>query len=185
MPVAVALLATVNSAEATQFEGEIRGVWEAGTDFAHTYGVSQVGIKPGDTFSWSYVYNADDVNGTFSPWDNGLEIIKSDPLFPYISGTVLNFDVRPFALGLVVADGAVAGLVGAADRFLWEYDFFNPDTGLFEGGRFSVGLNDFRGFGAGRLTWSDPVPVAVPETSTCILLSLGLLPLWLMRGEKK
>lgn len=180
----VVLLAIENSGNAIEFRGELRGVWEPGTDFEHTYGVKQCGIEPGDTFTWTYVYDSHDVNGIFSPREHGLRIFKSDPLFPFDPGTILNFDSEPFANGLIVSEGAVSGLLGPGDRFLWEYDFFNPETMRSEASHFSIGLNDFRGFGAGRLTWSSPAPVAVPESSTCILFSLGFGFLWL-RGAKK
>lgn len=181
----IALLTGANSGNAIQFRGELRGVWALGTDFEHTYGVSQCGIEPGDTFTWSYVYESQDVNGLFSPREHGLRIIKSDPLFPFDPGTVLNFDSVPFAEGLIVSEGAVSGLVGPGDRFLWEYDFYNPETMRSEASHFSIGLNDFRGFGAGSLTWSSPTPAAVPEASTCVLFSLGLGFLWLKVAKKK
>ena len=183
--VVVALFAIGNSAKAVQFRGELRGVWEAGTDFDHTYGVSQVGIRPGDTFRWSYVYDAEDVNGLFSPGEHGLHIIKSDPLFPYAPGTILNFDAEPFAGGPAVTDGIVSGLEGPGGKFVWEYHFYNPETRQTEASHFSIGLNDFRGFGAGRLTWTDPVSTAVPETSTCVLLLSGLLPLWYLKRKNR
>jgi hypothetical protein len=164
------------AAEAVQFRGAVTGRWKGGSDFIYTYGVSQSGIKAGDTFTWEYVYESDAMDGSFSPWENDLQIIKSDPLFPFSPGTVIHMDAVPFAWALTVADGQVTGISGPRERFVWEFDFLNPDSGQSEASHFSLGLEEFGGFGSGTVTWSDPVRVPdQTNTFACLLLSVGCL----------
>lgn len=145
----------VKAAGTTQFQGEFTGIW--------TVGVPSANINPGDSFTWYYIYESDDVNGSFgmaSP-ATGAYVLRDD--IPGLEGRMDNW-----ASGFLTVEG---GSVVAA---LLRYEFDDPRTPPSVS-TFRIDLESFRGFGDGTVTFADPVPV--PEPSS-LLLSLTCALVW-------
>jgi hypothetical protein len=174
------LLAAACNVSALTYTGTITGTYTESFNGGGSENSWQTGVSflAGDTFRWSYSFEADALEGVFS--DPNVSVAKTD-----LPGTY-NWDTRAFA-ALSFIDGSLVSAI-----FDWQMEFLGgPGVGRF-GMRLLEGEDAWRCFFfvPVDIDFSDPValadipppaadPIAAPDGgATAGLLALGSLGLF-------
>ena len=175
---AVIIVASEHTTRAVNFEGEILGVW------TNNEGIEDV-VSVGESFLWPYTLQS---IGTDSSHFFGV----TTSAFPQqldFAGNAQFIDGIPGVNRLLEISnqiGVTLGNFGRVEDAFAIVDFSDPRDGsdqrleVFVSGPQSpfFASGEFLGFGEGRVIWSNPRTVSVPDqtsTFTCLFLSLACI----------